>query len=120
VSRRSVVAVIGVLLAVSACGESRPDLPVVRVGSKSFTESYIVAEIVAQIIDETGEARAERRLGLGGTGILYTALAAGDIDVYPEYTGTISRAILKDAAAESVPALRERLRTHGLTISEPL
>lgn len=119
-SRRSVVAVVGVLLAVSACGESRPDLPIIRVGSKSFTESYIVAEIVAQIIDATGEARAERRLGLGGTGILYTALAAGDIDVYPEYTGTIGQAILKDPSATSVEVLRERLKPLGLTLGAAL
>jgi len=66
------------------------------VGSKSLPESYILAEIVAQIIDDTGEARAERRLGLGGSGIVHGALAAGHIDVYPEYTGTIAQAILKE------------------------
>ena len=119
-SRRSVVAVVGALLAVSACGESRPDLPIIRVGSKSFTESYIVAEIVAQIIDATGEARAERRLGLGGTGIVYTALAAGNIDVYPEYTGTIGQAILKDPSATSVEVLRERLKPLGVTLGAAL
>jgi osmoprotectant transport system permease protein len=117
VSRRPIVAVVGALLALTACME-RP--PTIRVGSKSFTESYIVAEIVAQIIDDTGEARAERRLGLGGTGILSTALAAGDIDVYPEYTGTIAQAILKEPSATSLEALRERLAPRGLTLSAPL
>ena len=119
-SRRSVVAVVGALLAVTACGESRPDGPSIRVGSKSFTESYILAEIVAQIIDATGEARAERRLGLGGTGIVYTALASGDIDVYPEYTGTIAQAILKESPATSIERLRERLTPRGLTFGAPL
>jgi osmoprotectant transport system permease protein len=118
VSRRSVGAVVGALLTLTACAESRP--PTIHVGSKSFTESYIVGEIVAQIIDETGEARAERRLGLGGTGIVYTALAAGDIDVYPEYTGTIAQAILKEPSATSLEALRERLTGRGLTLSRPL
>ena len=112
-----IVAGIAVLLALSAC-VARP--PTIRVGSKSFTESYIVAELVAQVIDATGEARAERRLGLGGTGILYTALTAGDIDVYPEYTGTIGQAILKEPAATSLEALRERLRARGLALSAPL
>lgn len=93
---------------------------VVRVGSKSFTESYVLAEIAAQAIETTGGARVERRLGLGGTGITYRAVAHGSIDVYPEYTGTISRAILKDPAAESVETLRARLRPLGLTISAPL
>ena len=119
-SRRSVVAVVGALLAVTACAESRPDGPSIRVGSKSFTESYILAEIVAQIIDATGEARAERRLGLGGTGIVYTALASGDIDVYPEYTGTIAQAILKESPATSIETLRERLTPRGLTFGAPL
>jgi osmoprotectant transport system permease protein len=92
----------------------------VRVGSKSFTESYILAEIVAQIVEQTGEASAERRLGLGGTGIVYGALVSGAVDVYPEYTGTISRAILKDPSVTSVEALRTRLHPLGLTISAPL
>jgi osmoprotectant transport system permease protein len=93
---------------------------VVRVGSKSFTESYVVAEIAAQVIEATGQARVERRVGLGGTGIAYRAVAHGRVDVYPEYTGTISRAILKDPALESVEAIRAGLRPQGLTISAPL
>ena len=117
---RSVVAAVGALLTLTGCAESRPDAPIIRVGSKSFTESYILAEIVAQLIDATGEARAERRVGLGGTGIVYTALANGDIDVYPEYTGTIAQAILKEPLATSVPALRERLQVRGLTMTAPL
>ena len=93
---------------------------VVRVGSKSFTESYVVAEIAAQVIEATGLARVERRVGLGGTGIAYRAVAHGRVDVYPEYNGTISRAILKDPALESVEAIRAGLRLQGLTISAPL
>jgi osmoprotectant transport system permease protein len=93
---------------------------VVRVGSKSFTESYVVAEIAAQVLEATGQARVERRVGLGGTGIAYRAVAHGRVDVYPEYTGTISRAILKDPALESVEAIRAGLRPQGLTISAPL
>ena len=93
---------------------------VVRIGSKSFTESYVVAEIAAQVIEATGQARVERRVGLGGTGIAYRAVAHGRVDVYPEYTGTISRAILKDPALESVEAIRAGLRPQGLTISAPL
>lgn len=108
-----VVAMLVLLAAPAAAGA-------VRVGSKSFTENYVLAEIAAQAIEATGDARVERRLGLGGTGITYRAVAHGSIDVYPEYTGTISRAILKDPAAASVETLRARLRPLGLTISEPL
>src|SRR5207249_4641768 len=94
--------------------------PRIRVGSKSFTESYILAEMVAQIVDETGEARAERRLGLGGTGIVYGALASGDIDIYPEYTGTIAQAILKEPTLASIQAMRTRLGARGLTLGVAL
>jgi osmoprotectant transport system permease protein len=97
-----------------------PSDAAVRVGSKSFTESYVLAEIAAQVIEAAGEGPVERRLGLGGTGITHRAVAHGSIDLYPEYTGTIARAILKDPAADSVPALRDRLRPLGLTISGAL
>src|ERR1700675_4107311 len=93
---------------------------VIRVGSKSFTESYILAEIAAQVIEQAGEARVERRLGLGGTGITYRALASGGIDLYPEYAGTLSRVILKDPALRTPEAIRARLQASGLTTSEPL
>src|SRR6266478_219742 len=93
---------------------------VIRVGSKSFTESYILAEIAAQVIERVGEARAERRHGLGGTGITYRAIASGAIDLYPEYTGTLARIILKDPALRTPEAIRARLLASGLTMSEPL
>jgi osmoprotectant transport system permease protein len=105
------------LLAVAACGTANAEAPTIRVGSKSFTESYILAEIAAQIIEQTGEARAERRFGLGGTGIVYGALASGDIDVYPEYTGTIAVAILKEPAVTAIDALRG---PRGLTLGGPI
>jgi osmoprotectant transport system permease protein len=93
---------------------------VIRVGSKSFTESYILAEIAAQVIEQTGEARVERQLGLGGTGITYRAIVSGAIDLYPEYTGTLSHIILKDQGLGTAEAIRVRLAAFGLTISEPL
>ena len=110
----------GMLIVMALVTESLAQLPAIRVGSKSFTESYILGEIVAQIIDGAGEARAERRFGLGGTGIVYGALANGDIDIYPEYTGTIAQAIIKEPTITSVEALRPRLEPLGLVVSAPL
>jgi osmoprotectant transport system permease protein len=119
-----VAAIGGSLVAAALVAEALADGAVIRIGSKSFTESYILGEIVARIVDEVGEARAERRLGLGGTGIVYGAVASGDIDIYPEYTGTIAQAILKRAAdrgaAMGVDALRAQLEPAGLTLSAPL
>ena len=109
------VALLAALLPTGASADG-----VIRVGSKSFTESYILAEVVAQLIEQVGEARAERRVGLGGTGLTQRALGSGAIDVYPEYTGTLARVILKDPALRTVESLRERLEPTGLTISASL
>lgn len=103
----------------ATAGRAEP-LPVVSVGSKSFTESYLLGEIIAQVISRVGEARVERRLGLGGTGITYRALLHGNIDIYPEYTGTLSHAILKEPSIQNIDVLRRRLEPQGLTISDPL
>lgn len=64
------------------------------VGSKQFTESYVLGEIMAQLLEDRG-FRVKRRHNLGGTLICYEALRTGEIDLYPEYTGTIREAILK-------------------------
>jgi len=69
------------------------DREAVRVGSKNFGESYLLAEIFAQLLEARGMA-VERRLGLGATEIVFQALRTGAIDVYPEYTGTGLLAIL--------------------------
>ena len=102
--------------------------PVV-VGSKRFTESYILGELVRQTLQQAGVA-AEHRQGLGNTAIVEQALASGRIDVYPEYTGTIVREILKlqqgalDSSPASSPpsweALNAALAPRGLKAAVPL
>ena len=64
------------------------------VGSKNFNEGYLLSEVVAQLLEHAGY-EVDRRFGLGGTLICYDALKKGEIDVYIEYTGTLSQAILK-------------------------
>jgi osmoprotectant transport system permease protein len=88
----------------------------VIVGSKQFTENIIIAEIVSQLFQHHGVA-AEHNQGLGGTRILWDALVHGDIDVYPEYTGTLSRELLAGGDARD---LRLKLSDHGIAMSEPL
>jgi osmoprotectant transport system permease protein len=90
------------------------------VGSKRFTESYLLAEIVSQTARTAGEAEVSHRQGLGNTAILLSALQAGNIDVYPEYTGTIAREILRLDHVPSLPELNERLAALGLRASVPL
>ena len=67
-----------------------------------------------------GEARVERHAGLGGTGVTYRALTSGAIDLYPEYTGTLGRVILKDPSLATADAIRPRLEAQGLTMSASL
>src|SRR5689334_22245394 len=92
----------------------------VNVGSKRFTESYILGEIITQTAARTGEAQVRHLQGLGNTAIVYAALKAGAIDLYPEYTGTIAFEILGRKSVGDVSELREALATHGLGIAVPL
>jgi osmoprotectant transport system permease protein len=67
----------------------------VRIGSKIFTEQYILAEMVAQLVEGHTPLAGEVRAGMGGTQICFEALRAGEIDLYPEYSGTGLEVILK-------------------------
>jgi osmoprotectant transport system permease protein len=91
---------------------------VLRVGSKRFTESYILGEILTQTAAKA--ARTEHRQGLGNTAIVLSALRTGAIDVYPEYLGTIDLEILKNTAPTSLEAMRAALRPLGLGVAVPL
>ena len=90
----------------------------VKVGSKRFTESYVLGEIVSQTLSAQGVA-AEHRQGLGNTGILERALASGSIDVYPEYTGTIVRELLKREGNPGLDELNAWLAPRGLKAAVP-
>jgi osmoprotectant transport system permease protein len=89
-----------------------------RVGSKRFTESYILGEILTQTAARTGPA--EHKQGLGNTAIVLGALRSGAIDVYPEYLGTIDLEILKNPQPTSLDAMRTALRPLGLGVAVPL
>ena len=83
------------------------------VASKNFTENYILAEIMSQLIEEDGFV-VERRFGLGGTKICHDALINDEIDVYPEYTGTITQAILELQERLDVDEINEKLAHLGI------
>ncbi len=91
----------------------------VKIGSKVFPESVILAEMVADLVRSTG-VPAEHRRGLGGTQVLWIALKGGEIDVYPEYTGTISQELLSGSGVRSEAALRDALAKQGILMSRPL
>ena len=91
----------------------------VLIGSKKFTESYVLGEIAKRTLNETG-IPAEHRQGMGGTIILWEALRGGQIDVYPEYTGTIAQEILRTERQLSVQEIRDALTKFGVGMTEPL
>ena len=90
------------------------------VGSKRFPESEILGEMITQIAQRTGEATVTHKNGLGNTGIVFAALKSGSIDIYPEYTGTISQELLKDKSATTLEAINTGLAPQGLTAGVPL
>src|SRR5262245_17796286 len=90
------------------------------VGSKRFTESYILGEIVTQVAGKAGDVQAVHQQGLGNTGILHAALKAGAIHVYPEYTGTIAFELLGMKTVPSLEELNQRLAADGLAVGVPL
>jgi osmoprotectant transport system permease protein len=91
----------------------------VVIGSKKFTESYVLGEIAKRTLTDAG-IPAEHRQGMGGTIILWEALHGGQIDAYPEYTGTIAQEILKSDHALSLDEIRESLAKFGVGTTDPL
>ena len=91
-----------------------------NVGSKRFAESRILGEVLTQTANAVGEAHATHQSGLGNTGIVFAALQGGSIDIYPEYTGTISQELLKSKTPLALPEMNARLAPLGLAAGVPL
>jgi osmoprotectant transport system permease protein len=91
----------------------------VRVGSKAFTESVILGEIAECVIRDSGCPVVHRR-ELGGTQILFHALEADELDVYPEYTGTIAGEILAEGGIQGYQGMGRALAARGIRMSRPL
>jgi osmoprotectant transport system permease protein len=111
--RAATLAAAAAILAAPAMAET------VLVGSKRFTESYILGEILRETATRAG-AKAEHRPGLGNTGIVFAALKSGAIDVYPEYTGTIAREILRLDGNLALAEIDRRLAPMGFGAGVPL
>jgi len=92
ISKTMVGALVGAVFAAATFAPAHADA--VKIGSKNFTEQFVVAEIYAQALEKAG-VEVERHLNLGATLVAHTALTNGDIDLYPEYTGTALAAVVK-------------------------
>jgi osmoprotectant transport system substrate-binding protein len=88
------------VLALAGCLCSCSRNGAIVVGSKNFTEQLLLGEIAAQQLERKLHIQVERKLDLGGTLLAHEAIVRGDIDIYPEYTGTASSVVLKQAIAE--------------------
>jgi osmoprotectant transport system permease protein len=107
------------LFAVASTVAAQVDPGRLVVGSKRFTESYILGEIVAQTA-APHIAAAEHRQGMGNTAVVFEALKAGAIDVYPEYIGTVDAEILKHAMPTDLATINRELALLGLGVAVPL
>src|SRR5207245_1042337 len=99
--------VLAVLLA-SPAHLGAAERPIV-IGCKQDVEGTVLAEIMAQLLEDRGFA-VDRRFFLGGTLICFEALKRGSVDVYPEYSGTVEQAILQLPGRVSLARMRELLR----------
>ncbi len=108
-----------VLLLITSFSSAEPDSPTIKIGSKKFTESVILGSIATQLVREV-YPKVEHLKELGGTRILWNALVQGEIDIYPEYTGTIIQEILASQDLTNANALSDVLKSYGVSISEPL
>jgi osmoprotectant transport system permease protein len=91
----------------------------VRIGSKAFTESVILGDMALHLAEDAG-VPASHNENLGGTRILWEGLLAGQIDVYPEYTGTMSEEIFAGQGVHGVAALRGKIAEQNLKMTRPL
>jgi len=122
VRRGTAVCIIFMALLLLSCARSHSDRIVV--GSKNFTESLMLGELMAQQIEAHTRLKVERRFYLAGTYICQQAILAGRIDIYPEYTGTALTAILKQKVAGDKMVVYQQVKSeyekqYGLTLGPP-
>lgn len=99
-------AILAFSLLAAGCSQSHP----LTVGSKNFTEQIVLGEILAQQLERRLGVKVDRKLDLGGTLLAQQALVNGEIDLYPEYTGTALTAVLKLPPSSDAPAVLDRVR----------
>ena len=108
-SAATVLIVFLITLLSLSCSQSHPDRIVI--GSKNFTESLILGELMAQQIEAHTNLKVERRFYLAGTYICQQAMLAGRIDIYPEYTGTALAAILKEKTGSEKQIVYQQVKS---------
>jgi osmoprotectant transport system substrate-binding protein len=118
--RKKISLLIASALVLTSCAKG----PTITVGSKNFSEQLILGEIVARHLEKTMHATVVRKLDLGGTLLAHQAIQNGEIDIYPEYTGTALTAVLKlppeSDPAKALALVRDGYKKWGLEWMPPL
>lgn len=91
----------------------------IEIGSKKFTESVIIGEIIQQYLSSQNILSTHQKQ-LGGTRVLWNAIRKGDIDIYPDYTGTLQYEIFAGENVNELSNLRDRVQQEGLDITGSL
>jgi osmoprotectant transport system substrate-binding protein len=117
------IVALGLGALVTLAGASAGFAQTVKIGSKNFTEQFVVAEIYAQALEKAG-LTVERRLNLGATLIAHSALTNGEIDLYPEYTGTALASVVKGDLSGSADKIYKEVKDYyeknlQLTLLDP-
>lgn len=113
------IILIYILICLTAADCTKKYSSQINIGSKKFTESVILGEIITQFA-KSANVNIEHKKELGGTRILWSALLKGDIDLYPEYTGTIIQELLHGESIKDFNSLKNSLKKYSVEISNPL
>lgn len=118
----AIVLAAGVTFSLAACGGKENTI---TIGSKDFSENTVTAEMLAQLVEHDTDLKVNRKLNMGGTFICFEALKNGQLDVYPEYTGTALKSHLKmDTISDAEESYRvvseEFIKQFGIQWLEPL
>ncbi len=109
-------------MALVACGSGN-DKETIIVGSKNFTENILLAHMMADIIEDNTELKVERKVNLGGSNVAWKALLNNDIQLYPDYTGTIVSNYYQEKTGTSEETLvktNELLKKDKLVFTNPM
>ncbi len=103
------ICIVSLIFSLAACSKPAEEKKVV-VGGKEFTEQDILVNIISELIENNTDIKVERKAFLGGTHICAQALEAGDLDIYPEYTGTALMSVLKEERMNDSDAVYEKVK----------
>jgi glycine betaine/choline ABC-type transport system substrate-binding protein len=104
--RRAALGLAGAILVLSACGRSGT----IAIGSKNFVEQLLLGELAAQQLERKLHITVDRRFNLGGTLLAHDAIVKGDIDIYPEYTGTAITVVLRQRGTAAPASVYRQVR----------